>query len=124
MPKLALLISKRNNLFLLAIFIIILTAFTTIIFSNGGQGITSKSEVDSAVNQAQLLYRQKKERNEDLSNGPCLSDALMPGWVVDIVHNPRLAVDDLPENQCPAYREGMARHFVELDMEGNLVRNK
>lgn len=124
MPKLALFISNRNNLFLLAIFIIILTALITIIFSSGGQGVASKSEVDSAVNQAQLLYRQKKERNEDLSNGPCLSDALMPGWVVDIVHDPRLAVDDLSENQCPAYREGMARHFVELDMEGNLVRTK
>ena len=81
-----------------------------------------RSEFDTAVNQAKYLYQQKKEKTEDLSNGPCLSNALMPGWVLDIAHNPRLPVDDLAENQCSALREGKASHFVELDIDGNLIR--
>ena len=48
----------------------------------------------------------------------------MPGWVVDIAHSPRLSIDDLPENQCPAYLQGSAQHFVELDPKGNLIRAK
>ncbi len=114
----------KSVLLILALFVIFLTSIATVLLSSLGQMSTSKSEVDSAVNQAQLLYRQKRERGENFSNGPCLSDALMPSWVADIVNNPRQAVDDLPENQCPAYREGRARHFVELDMEGKLMRAK
>jgi hypothetical protein len=60
----------------------------------------------------------------DFSCGPCLSDALMPDWVLDVAHNPRQAMDDLPSNQCPSFREGRAKHFVELDLEGNLIRAK
>jgi hypothetical protein len=56
----------------------------------------------------------------DLSNGPCLSDALpsgviTPGFVCDVAHSPRQAVDDDPKNQCSAYRDGRASHFVEVD---------
>lgn len=114
MPKLTLLI--------VVLTVIILTGFATFVFNNSSSKSTSKIEIDTAVNQAKFLYRQRKERGEDFSNGSCLSNALMPNWVVDIVHSPRLPMDDLPANQCPAYLEGGARHFVELDTEGNLVR--
>lgn len=80
------------------------------------------SEVDKAVSQAQALYQQKKKEGMDFSSGPCLSNDLMKGWVVDLVHNPRIAADDLAKNQCQAYLEGRATHFVELDLNGNLVR--
>lgn len=116
MPKLALLT--------LALFVVISTGLATILFNSFGQRAISKSEIDTAANQAKFFYRQKKDRNGDFSNGPCLSDALMPGWVADIVHSPRLPIDDLPENQCPAYLEGRAQHFVELDTDGNLIRAK
>jgi hypothetical protein len=46
----------------------------------------------------------------------------MPKWVVDVAHDPRQAVDDDPANQCEAYREGEADHFVELDPQGRLIR--
>ncbi len=81
-------------------------------------------EGDTAVNQAQHFYDLKEQTQEDLSNGPCLSNALMPGWVADIAHNPRQEVDNLPENQCSNFLEGQAQHFVELDLEGNLIRVK
>lgn len=81
-------------------------------------------EGDTAVNQAQHFYELKKQTQEDLSDGPCLSNALMPSWVADLVHSPRQPVDDLPVNQCSNYLEGQAQHFVELDLDGNLIRVK
>ena len=52
----------------------------------------------------------------------CLSNFLISGWVLDIAHNPREAIDDLPQNQCSAYLSGQAKHFVELDLNGDLIR--
>lgn len=116
MPKLA--------VFSLALVVIIFVSIATLVLNNFGQKKASRSEIDAAINQARLLYRQERQRGRDLSAGPCISNALMPGWVVDIVHNPRLPIDDLPENQCSAYLEGRAQHFVELDIDGNLIRTK
>lgn len=81
-------------------------------------------EADTAINQATHLFNQKKKESFDFTDGPCLSNALLPGWVLDIAHSPRLSVDDLEENQCTAYISGDAKHFVELDPEGNLIRVK
>lgn len=116
MPKL--------NLLILALVVILVTAILTLALNNNSAKSPSKNEIDTAINQAKYLYRQKKMTGEDFSNGPCLSNALMPNWVLDIAHNPRQSIDDSLENQCPAYREGRAQHFVELDLEGNVIRVK
>lgn len=116
MPKLTLLV--------IILAVILLTAFVTLLLNNNDPKATPKTEIDTASNQAKFLYRQKKDRGEDFSSGPCLSNAVMPNWVADIVHSPRLPIDDLPENQCPGYLQGSAAHFVELDIEGNLIRAK
>lgn len=108
-------------LFLLALTVILLAAYLTLAVNTRGLK-PSRIEQETAINQAKLLYKHAKERNQDLSDGPCLSNALMEGWVLDITHNPRLPIDDLPQNQCAAYIEGSARHFVELDLDGNLIR--
>lgn len=112
----------KTLLLSISLTVITLTALATLFLNSVSQKSTSKSEIDTAINQAKFLYRQRKEQGQDFSNGPCLSDALMPSWVVDIAHNPRQSIDDYPENQCPAYLEGRADHFVELDLEGNLIR--
>lgn len=61
---------------------------------------------------------------KDLSVGPCLLNPVesAPDWVCDVAHNPRQSVDDHPENQCSAFREGKAHHFVELDEKCNFIR--
>ncbi len=105
-------------LFAISLSVIILTVSAVLFF----QESIPKSEIYTAINQAQLLYRERSKDGQDFSAGSCLSNALMPGWVLDIAHSPRLAIDDLPQNQCPSFREGRARHFVELDPEGNLIR--
>lgn len=115
-------IMSKRNLFFLVLVVILATACLTLILNSGQPKTVSKSELEVATNQAKYFYQQRLERGEDFSSGPCLSDALMPGWVVDIVHQPRQAIDDLPENQCPSFIEGRAKHFVELDTLGNLVR--
>jgi hypothetical protein len=125
--------SRRPLLFVVALATIVVTALITYgyhthITPNSGEtfaldykpGISY--EADSAINQAKQIYLTKKQTGEDLSNGPCLTNALMPGWVLDLVHDPREPVDDLSENQCSAYLQGQAMHFIELDLEGNLVR--
>lgn len=81
-------------------------------------------EIDSAVGRAQKIYKDRKALGMDFSSGPCLTNDLLPDWVVDIAHNPREDLDDLAENQCAAYIEGRAKHFVELDLEGEVIRVK
>lgn len=116
---------------MLVLIVIVATALATVFASNGnpferklknGYKPGVDLEADNAVNQAKKIYFQKKDQGIDLSEGPCLTNDLLPDWVVDIVHIPRETIDNLPENQCPAFIEGRAKHFVEMDPEGNVVR--
>lgn len=89
------------------------------------QGIVNTARTvtkEAAVTEARALYALKEGQGMDFSSGPCLSDTLLPDWVADIAHNPREEVDDLSENQCPSYRAGINKHFVELDTAGQLIR--
>lgn len=123
--------SARGRLFLLSFLFIILVSFL-VILSDPFNPITGKPkqnykpgisrDADRAVNQAVKVYEQKRDLGEDFTNGPCLTNDLLPGWVVDIAHYPRIPIDDLPQNQCQAYREGRAKHFVELDLNGKVIR--
>jgi hypothetical protein len=70
---------------------------------------------------AQDAYAEAEAEGLDFQDGPCLGVAL-EGWVADIAHDPRQDVDDLPENQCEAFRSGEVEHFVELDPEGRVIR--
>lgn len=79
---------------------------------------------EELIQKAQELFKQKKIEGVDMSNGPCLTNELVPNWVVDVAHSPRQAVDNQAENQCAAFREGKAMHFIELDLEGNLIKIK
>jgi hypothetical protein len=70
--------------------------------------------------------------NGNLSNGPCLLNPMnaekdFPGlskWVCDVAHSPRQNVDNLSENQCSSYREGVANHFVEVDQNCSFIKSE
>ncbi len=84
-------------------------------------------EIYDRESQAQQKCRQLcMNTDEDLSSGPCLSDDNpswnVSDWVCDVAHSPRQSVDNLVENQCSAYREGLAKHFVEVDTNCNLIK--
>lgn len=117
---------KNLKLFLFMLIVITLVSVVTLLmnFKEWQYQPGVSLEYDRAMNQSQHLYEESKKQKVNLSSGPCLSNAVIPGWVVDIVHNPRQSLDDLPENQCSAFLEGTAKHFVELDLEGDLVRIK
>ncbi len=77
---------------------------------------------DEMIALAKQAYERAKARGVDMARGPCLG-IIKPAWVADVAHDPREDVDDEPENQCAAYREGKADHFVELDPDGNFIRS-
>ena len=101
----------KNKLFILCLAVILLTGYLTLAINSSTPKSLSRTEIDIAVNQAKYFYKIKKESGADLSLGPCLSDALMPNWVVDLVHEPRIPLDDLPENQCPTPRKEKSWHL-------------
>ncbi len=112
-------------LFLISLVTILAAAYIIYVGNPQPQNIYKPGvwkEADMAVNQAKVLYQRARDKGEDLSAGPCLSNAVITGWVADIVHSPRLPIDNLPENQCSSFLEGGAKHFVELDTEGNVIR--
>lgn len=86
---------------------------------NKNQPLTDR---EIAIQKAKELLKERQKEGIALIEGPCLTNEIIPDWVVDIAHDPRQAVDDLPENQCSAYGNGIAHHFVELDVSGKLIR--
>jgi len=121
----------KSNLILLTLIVILTVSAIAVLTDrhNPLTGVPTESykpglspELDQAVNQASEVFEEKKKLGVDFSDGPCLTNDLLPNWVVDLAHNPRLEIDDLPENQCQAFLEGRAKHFVELDLNGKVVR--
>ena len=96
------------------------TVAATLLFATAACG---GADADPAtIASAKRAYAAAKATGVDMTNGPCLG-VVAPDWVADVAHDPRQAVDDDPANQCAAYRSGEAHHFVELDLEGNIIRS-
>lgn len=122
---------RRNKLLLLSLTVILVVSLATVFANNpnpfegklrGGVYKPGVSyEADRAVNQAKKVYQEKTKLEVDMTEGPCLTNDLLPDWVLDIAHNPRTKEDNLPQNQCQAFLEGRAEHFVEMDTLGNVI---
>lgn len=110
---------KGMNPWIVGMIIVFLAAviFAVIVVKN----VAEKGEVSVAVKRCVELCHQAKAEGIDLSNGPCLSNSVAPGWVCDVAHWPRLPVDNDPANQCPAFGK-TAFHFVEVDENCNVIR--
>jgi hypothetical protein len=82
------------------------------------------SDREKAISECKQECNSKLKANEDLSNGPCLLDPIadLPDWVCDVAHKPRQDVDNQPVNQCGAFREGRANHFVEVDINCEIIQ--
>ncbi len=112
----------RYRVLPLAVAFLLVILFIVVLVRLANTGADVVEERERAIALAQEVYARKKAEGMDFSAGPCLSENLMDGWVADIVHAPRQPVDDEPENQCQAYREGRAFRLVELDPDGNVIR--
>ena len=89
-----------------------------------GDDEVDDDERDRAIEAAMAVYEEAVASGIDLSVGPCIAEELddIPGWSVDISHDPRQEIDNDSANQCQAYRDGRTTHFVELDPDGELIR--
>ena len=90
----------------------------------GTVAVEQKKAVDRslATVKCQELCQYEATNGNDLSSGPCLSNVIIPGWVCDLANNPRQPADNDPANQCEAFRNGTAQHFVEVDGNCNLIK--
>jgi len=68
---------------------------------------------------AKNLYSEAKQNGMSF-NSQCLGKCI--DYSVDIVNNPRTAEDDKVDNQCTDFKNGITKHFVELDKNGEVVR--
>ena len=84
--------------------------------------VQNNSERNSAVEKCIQLCRSLISNNADIYFGPCLSNEIEKDWVCDVAHSPRIASDNLAENQCSFFREGKAGHFVELDTDCSMIK--
>jgi uncharacterized protein YceK len=104
-----------------SILIILVFAVTLLSGCVGQETRTYSEEVTSAcVDECKAWLNAGK----DMSNGPCLLNPIkdMPDWVCDVAHSPRQSVDDNPNNQCSAFGEGRANHFVEVNPNCELIK--
>jgi hypothetical protein len=87
----------------------------------GGDDDGDEGERERAIAAAYVAFEEAVAEGRDLADGPCLG-VVLDNWVADVAHDPREEVDDRPENQCGAYRNGHIEHFVELSPQGILIR--
>ncbi len=82
--------------------------------------INNRELSDSESVQCALqLYQQKKAEGMNFFS-QCLGTCW--NYAVDIVHIPRSNEDNFEQNQCRDSREGKVSRFIELDLNGNIVR--
>lgn len=104
------------------------TVIAAIVLISGCNGQTiGDSNTDflqkSAISQCTETCNSALQAGKKLINGPCLQDPIPnTDWVCDIAHEPREAIDNLPENQCQSYRNGTAKHFVEVTENCRLIK--
>lgn len=86
-------------------------------------GCTLEIEEPASVITERVCIKACEEATISLENGPCLLNPIEnTEWVCDVAHEPREDIDNQVENQCSAFREGKAKHFVEVDTNCNLIK--
>ena len=96
--------------------------FAFLLFGCAQQAPSQSDQPSPSI--AQKCVQACEERygaGADLSSGPCLG-MIADDYVCDIAHSPRTPEDDLPANQCADFRDGRARHFVEVTPDCRLLR--
>lgn len=83
-------------------------------------------EMSGAMNACLSACQKQMLSNANLSSGPCLLNPIpdYPDWVCDVAHFPREPADNLPQNQCSAFRQNSSRHFVEVSPDCALIREQ
>lgn len=86
--------------------------------------LDQKMLIEDILKEAKSEINKRMENDEDLTLGPCLlNPSIIDGdWVVDMAHDPLNEDDKKTDNQCSLYIKSEAKHFIEVDSKGNLLR--
>ena len=76
-------------------------------------------EQKNLIQCANNLYFEMKLSGTDF-NSQCLGRCM--DYSIDMVNIPRTDEDNKLENQCMEFKEGLTKHFIELDNKGEIVR--
>jgi hypothetical protein len=80
---------------------------------------------DEAIEKCIALCETEIAKGTILSNGPCISETVAPGWACDSVSVPaNKLIDDLIDNQCKAYRNKTIKHLVTVTSNCEFVSAK
>ncbi len=95
-----------------------------VIFLSGCANQETKTDSERATTTCVNECKAWLNVSKDLNNGPCLLNPIpdIPDWVCDVAHNPRQSIDDDSKNQCSAFRERKANHFIEVDLNCELIK--
>ncbi len=88
---------------------------------------TAEDEIGNrrfAIIRAEVLFKERVARGDNLSAGPCLAEDLILNWSADIVHEPRVPADDYDVNRCRNHIKGVTKHLVEITEDGLIVSAK
>ncbi len=120
---------KTNNLNLLIICLVLCSIIFICGCKSTQQTVQQSEAYQKVIDDCVALCNLALQQGIDLTNGPCLSELhdvnatwQHADWVCDVAHWPRQDVDNLAENQCQAYRQGNAKHFVELTPTCEFIR--
>jgi hypothetical protein len=116
---------KLSKIIYIVVGVLVVLGIIALIFFKVYAPKAAKIQADNneLIRKAKVLFTTQSKIIKDMAVGPCLG-FINDDYVVDVVNNPRTAVDDDPKNQCESYTLGQAKHFIELDTKGNFVRMK
>ncbi len=124
--------SKRLKILLLFFGIVLLLLFFIFkpyfSFNFNFENKHLEKNVSVIINDCISYCEYLKSQDVDLSKGPCIMDPYEYenkynyDWVCDIAHNPRIAIDNIAENQCSSFRKREAKHFIELTPDCEFIR--
>ena len=111
---------KKSYITVILIIILILLAIIFILLrvkkNDSGQVLSEQEAINCALEKFNNFMDSGAEINSQCL-GVCNGK-----YAVDIVHVPRSTEDNLVENQCEDFRNGIVSHFIELNKDGEVVR--
>jgi len=114
---------KELKTAILVLVVIAIIIFGASILVSTMQKTTNPVEKNAqTINSCINLCKAQLAMGKNLSEGPCLSNNISIGWVCDVAHFKRTKADNNIKNQCSEYVNGIARHFVEVNPECDLIK--
>lgn len=115
--------AKISMLVFVIVAVLIVIAGVLNLILNGADEYKKNEKI--AIENCVTLCNLEVAKETLLTDGPCLSEEIAPGWVCDVVHNPRIdLIDNNPKNRCKNYGKKGTKHYVEVTEKCKLIKAK